>query len=91
MVVANQHHETALVVRRDGRTVTLVRLRAGKLACERFDEIVFRDAWHETSYPLPETLERFLEHGRIHGATQEALKGLMRLQERDRTVIASLF
>lgn len=91
MVVVNQHHETALVVRRDGKVVVLVRLSEGKLACERVDEIVFRDTWREIPYPLPETLERFLEHGRIHGATQEALKGLTRLRERDRTVIASLF
>ena len=91
MVVANQHHETALVIRRDGKTVVLVRLGKRKLACERIDEVRFRAEWHETSYPLQETVERFLEHGRIHGATQEALKGLTRLQERDRTVIASLF
>ena len=91
MVIVNQQHETAVVVRRDGRTVVFVRLRKGKLACERVDEAAFRDLWHETPYPLPETIERFLEHGRIHGATQEALKGLTRLLDRDRTVIASLF
>lgn len=91
MIVTNQHHETAVVVRRDGQTVSFVRLRAGKLGCERLDEAAFREAWRESPYPLPETIERFLEHGRIHGATQEAIKGLTRLQERDRAVIASLF
>jgi hypothetical protein len=91
MIVTNQHHETAIVVRRDGQTVTFVCLRAGKLGCERMTEIMFREAWRESSHPQPDTIERFLEHGRIHGATREAIRGLTRLQERDRAVIANLF
>jgi hypothetical protein len=91
MIVSNQHHEVAIVVRRDGQTVCFVRLGAGKLACARMTETTFREAWRESPFPLPDTIERFLEHGRIHGATREAIKGLTRLLERDRAVIASLF
>lgn len=91
MVVTNSQHETAIVVRRDGQTVVFIRLKAGRLACERITETMFRESWREGLYPLPETIERFLEHGRIHGATQEASRGLARLQERDRVVVASLF
>lgn len=91
MVVTNPQHETAIVVRRDGQTVAIVRFRQGRLACERLTETMFREAWREAPYPLPETIERFLDHGRVHGCTQEALKGLTRLKERDRTVVANLF
>ncbi|GHU32112.1 hypothetical protein AGMMS50256_21660 [Betaproteobacteria bacterium] len=91
MIVTNPQHETAIVVRRDGQTVTFVRLKTGKLGCERTTETMFREAWNESLYPLPETIERFLEHGRINGATQEAIRGLTRLQERDRVVVANLF
>ena len=91
MIVSNQKHETAIVTRRDGKTVVFIRFKAGKLACERQTEILFRDEWHETSYPLGETLDRFLDHGKAHGCTQEALKGLEKLKDRDRTVVASLF
>lgn len=91
MVVTNSQHETAVVVRRDGQTVVFVRLKAGRLGCERLTEAMFREAWQESHYPLRETVERFLEHGQAHGSTQEAIKGLTRLQERDRVVVASLF
>ena len=91
MVISNSQHETAVVVRRDGQTAVFVRFKAGRLSCERLTESVFRATWHESQYPLQETIERFLEHARIHGCTQEALKGLTRLQERDRTVVSSLF
>jgi hypothetical protein len=91
MVVTTPQHETAIVVRRDGQTVVFVRFKAGKLGCERTTEAVFREAWHESHFPLQETIERFLEHGQAHGATQEAIKGLTRLQDRDRTVVANLF
>lgn len=91
MVISNSQHETAVVVRRDGQTVVFVRLKAGRLSCERLTEAAFRGTWHESHFPLQETIERLLEHSRIHGCTQEALKGLTRLQERDRTVVASLF
>jgi len=91
MVVSNSQHETAVVVRRDGQTVVFVRFKAGRLSCERLTESLFRETWRESHYPLQETIERFLEHARIHGCTQEAQKGLIRLQERDRAVVASLF
>lgn len=91
MVVTNSRHETAIVIRRDGQTVALIRLKTGKLACERLTETMFRMSWKENHGRLAEIIEQFLEHGRIHGMTQEALKGLTRLQERDRSVVASLF
>lgn len=91
MVVSNSQHETAIVIRRDGLTVVFVRFKAGKLACERMTETMFREAWKESRYPLAETLDRFLAHAESHGSTQEALKGLTRLKERDRTVVANLF
>ena len=91
MVISNSQHETAVVIRRDGQTAVFVRLKAGKLSCERLTESAFREIWRESHYPLLETIGRFLDHARIHGCTQEALKGLTRLQERDRTVVASLF
>jgi len=91
MVVINAQNETAVVIRRDGQTVVFVRLRAGKLACERATELAFREAWTESRHPLAETLDRFLEHGQIHGATQEALRGLNKLRERARLVVSSLF
>lgn len=91
MVVSNPKHETAIVVRRDGKTVVFVRFRAGRLACERLTESMFREEWQESTFPLAETLDRFLEHGRAHGCTQEALKGLEKLQARDRNAVSSLF
>ena len=74
-----------------GQTVVFVRFKAGKLSCERLMETMFRETWHESQYPLPETIERFLEHARIHGLHPGAQRGLIRLQERDRAVVASLF
>jgi hypothetical protein len=91
MIITNQHHETAIVIQHDGQTVTFVRLRIGKLGCERMTEATFREAWSESYLPLPDTIERFLEHGRTNGATQETIRGLTRLQERDQRVVASLF
>jgi hypothetical protein len=91
MVVTNIQHETAIVIRRDGETAVFVRFHAGKLACERLTEAQFREQWHETSYALSDALERFFDHIENHGATQEALKGLLKLQARDSSVVASLF
>jgi hypothetical protein len=91
MIVSNAQHETAVVIRRDGRTVVFVRFKAGKLACERLTEMMFREQWQEAHYPLTETLDRFLAHGQAHGCTQEAFKGLEKLKSRDRSVISSLF
>ena len=91
MVVSNSQQEIAIVIRRDGQTVVFVRFKTGRLTCERLTEKMFRETWRESQHSLPATIERFLEHGKIHGCTQEALKGLAKLQERDRTVVASLF
>jgi len=91
MVVTNIRHETAIVIRRDGQTAVFVKLDAGKLACERLTETQFREQWQEAAYPLDETLRRFLEHAEIHGATQEARRGLQKLQARDAFVVTSLF
>ena len=91
MVVSNALHETAIVIRRDGNTAVFVRFKAGKLSCERLTEAEFRTIWQENSFPLPETLDRFLAHVESHGCTQEAIKGLERLRTRDRSVVASLF
>jgi hypothetical protein len=91
MVVTNIQRETAIVIRRDGETTAFVRFHAGKLACERLTEQQFREQWHETNYALRDALQRFLEHVESHGATQEALKGLLKLQARDSVVVANLF
>lgn len=91
MIVSNPKHETAIVIRRDGKIVVFVRFRAGKLTCERQTESIFRAEWQEAQYSLSETLNLFLDHGRMHGCSQEALKGLEKLRDRDRTVVSSLF
>lgn len=91
MIVSNQEHETAVVVRRDGKTVVFIRFKAGKLGCERQTEQLFRESWREAPYPLAETLDRFLDHANTHGCSQEARKGLEKLRDRDKTVVASLF
>ena len=91
MVVTNTLHETSIVIRRDGLTTVFVKFAAGKLACQRLTETQFREQWQETSYPLNETLRRFLEHAVTHGATLEAIKGLQNLQARDTSVIANRF
>ena len=91
MIVSNDKHETAIVIRRDGQISVFVRLKAGKLSSEREAECVFREQWHEAPFPLMETLERFLEHAQTHGCTQEALKGLEKLKARERYAVADLF
>jgi len=91
MIVSNAQHETAIVIRRDGSTAVFVRFRVGKLACERLTETAFREQWQENIFPLSETLDRFFEHIKTYGCTQEALKGLEKLRARDRTVVSSLF
>ena len=59
--------------------------------CERLTEEEFRQFWNESAYPLLATIERFFEHASIHGGSQEALKGLEKLKEREQAVVASLF
>ncbi len=91
MIVTNHHHDTAIVIRHDGQIAVFVRLRGGKLGCERLPESVFRQHWHDAPFALAETLDRFLDHAATHGASQEALRGLQRLRARDTCVIGSLF
>lgn len=91
MIVCNAKHETAVVIRRDGHIAVLVRLKAGKLGCERETESAFREHWREATYPLMETLDRFLAHAQTHGCSQEALKGLEKLKARERYAVADLF
>ena len=91
MIVTNPRHETAAVIRHDGQIAVFVRLRPGKLGCERLAEPAFRQQWHSSNFPLEQTLELFLAHAALHGASQEALRGLSRLRTRDACVIGSLF
>jgi hypothetical protein len=91
MVVNNAQNETAIVIRRDESCVVFVRFKAGKLRCERMDEISFRTQWTESPYKLPQTLERFQQHAASEGCTQEAMKGLEKLSARERNAISSLF
>ena len=91
MVVTNIRHETAIVIRRDGQTAVFVKLNTRKLVCDRLTETQFREQWQEAPSPLVETLQRFLEHAKIHGATPEVRKGLQKLLARDVFVVASLF
>ena len=91
MIVSNEKHETAIVIRRDGQIAVFVRLKVGRLGCEREAESLFREQWHEAPFPLTETLERFLEHAQTYGCSQEALRGLEKLKARERNAVASLF
>ena len=91
MIVTNPRHETAVVIGHDGQIAVFVRLRPGKLGCERLAEPAFRLQWQASTFPLAQTLELFLAHASLHGASQEALRGLHRLRARDACVIGSLF
>lgn len=91
MVVGNRHRETAIVVRRGGGKVVLVTMSAGSLSAVTLKEKKFRDEWHEIDYPFARAIDQFLSHAERRGATQEALKGLTALKERDQVVIAPLF
>ena len=91
MIICNAQHETAIVTRRTGETVVYVRLKPGRLTCERVTEAVFRETWREQRYPLNETLDRFLAHAAACGASQEALRALEKLRDRERNAVASLF
>lgn len=91
MIVSNSLRETAVVIKRDGHQVVLVKMGPGRLVTQRLAESQFRATWAESNAPLQECVQRFLDHGRSFGASQEALRGLERLQQRDQCVIASLF
>ncbi len=90
MVVTNAHRTTAIVIRHDGRRVSLVPMKGGRLATRHLERERFEAEWREMDYDLLHALEVFLDHARTRGATQEALKGLEKLAERDRWE-ASLF
>ena len=90
MVVINSHRTTAIVIRNDGAKVTLVPMSSGKLAATTLPLEEFRRDWAEADYGLDRALGTFLHHAEALGATGEAVRGLARLQQRDRFV-ASLF
>jgi len=91
MIVTNRNRTTAIVIRHDGSTVTLVPMKSGKLSACNMPHEQFLSDWRETGYSLVNALERFLTHARRQGASQEVLKGLKKLQKRDRWVVANLF
>ena len=91
MVVINRNHTTAIVIAHDGNQVTLVPMKAGKLSASKMPHEDFTRDWKETTYSLANALERFLRHAKQRGSSQSALKGLQRLQMRDRWVVAPLF
>lgn len=91
MVVINSLRSTAIVIRNDGRKVTLVPMKSGKLTARTMSFVEFRAEWRETGYALPVALTTFLSHVMKWGASQEAERGLEKLAARDRFVVASLF
>ncbi|MDO8932291.1 MAG: hypothetical protein Q7U97_07860 [Rhodocyclaceae bacterium] len=90
MVVTNCHRTTAIVIRNARGSVTLVPMKSGRLAAVTLSFAEFLAEWHETPYELPRALDTFLHHAEEQGATAEAVRGLERLQTRDRYV-PSLF
>jgi hypothetical protein len=90
MVVINSHRTTAIVIRNDGTKVTIVPMTAGKLAATTLPFEEFRREWVEADYGLERALGTFLHHAESLGATGEASRGLVRLQQRDQFV-PSLF
>jgi len=91
MVVINPHRTTAIVIRHDGRHVTLVPMKSGRLCATRLEREHFEGEWRPMDYDLARALAFFLHHAAQQGATREAMDGLMRLEERSRRVVASLF
>jgi hypothetical protein len=90
MVVINSHRTTAIVIRNDGAKVTLVPMSSGRLSATTLPFEEFRREWAEADYGLDRALGTFLHHAEELGATGEAARGLVRLQQRDHFV-ASLF
>jgi hypothetical protein len=91
MVVTNNSRTTAIVIRNDGRKVTLVPMKSGRLSARTLAFEDFRRDWQETGYALGQALSSFLAHVMKWGASAEATKGLQKLVARDRWVIAPLF
>ena len=90
MVVINSHRTTAIVIKNDGCSVTLVPMSAGKLSAQTLSFQVFRQEWTEASAALDQALDVFRHHAEERGATSEVNRGLARLAERDR-IVPSLF
>ena len=91
MLVIDENRTTAIVIRNDGFSVTLVPLKTGKLSARSIPFAQFRQNWYETSYPLNKALVTFQRHVARRGASGAVIKGLCRLQNRDRWVVDSLF
>ena len=91
MLVIDDNRTTAMVIRNDGFSVTLVPLKGGKLSARSMPFARFRQDWYETGYPLLKALAAFQRHVARRGASDVVIKGLFRLQNRDRWVVASLF
>jgi hypothetical protein len=91
VVVTNNQRSTAIVIRNDGRKVTLVQMKSGKLAARTLSFNEFRTDWQETGYALSLALTTFLSHIMKWGASLEATRGLEKLAARDRFVVAPLF
>jgi len=91
VVVTNNQRGTAIVIRNDGRKVTLVPMKSGKLSARTVSFSEFRAEWRETGYALSLALTTFLTHVMKWGASLEAARGLQKLAARDRFVVASLF
>lgn len=91
MLVIDENRTTAMVIRNDGFNVTLVPLKDGKLSARSISFAQFRQRWYETDYPLAKALAAFQGHVARLGASGVVVKGLIRLQNRDRWVVASLF
>jgi hypothetical protein len=91
VVVVNPRRTTAIVIRHDGRHVTLVPMRSGCLHATRLARECFDAEWRPMDYDLDRALALFLQHAAEQGATREAMQGLRRLGERERAVLARLF
>ena len=91
MVVINDSRVTAIVIRNNGKKVTLVPMRGGRLTARSVDFAEFRHEWREAGYSLSLALTTFFAHIMKWGASGEVSNGLARLAARDRFVVASLF
>jgi hypothetical protein len=91
MVVTDCTRNTAIVIRNDGRKVTLVPMKSGRLKARTISFDEFRLNWRETGYALSMALSTFFAHVMKWGASLEVTKGLEKLAARDRFVVGSLF
>ena len=91
MVVINGERVTAIVIRNNGNTVTLVPMKGGRLSAKTMPFADFRKEWAEAGYSLSQVMTTFLSHIMKWGASSEVSQGLSRLAARDRFVVNSLF